>query len=289
MSSRAQRQALTAQAEPMKELEKLLREQSYRHQLHTVFADFVELSALSISNSVDWARREKREDRYMGIARRYSAEEMARFPKMLGCLLMALESEMRDHLGKLFMALELGNHWHGQFFTPYELALLMARMQLGDAAALIEAKGFITLNEPAAGAGGMVVAAAQVLRDQKINYQQTLHVTAQDLDTTAAHMAYVQLSLLHVPAVVIVGDTLRMTESDRWYTPAHILGGWDWKLRRRERAEVLEGAEVNGELVAEVPPAAAVPPAVESVDLMSAGSGSGTRAISQLDLFGGAL
>jgi hypothetical protein len=272
VSARAQRQRLANQAEPMKALEKLIREQSYRHQLHTVFSDFCELSALAISNSVDLSRREKREERYLQIAGRYTAEELARFPKMLGCLVEALEHEMRDHLGKLFMALELGNHWHGQFFTPYELALLMAQMQLHDAAALIDAKGFITVCEPAAGAGGMVVACAQALREQGLNYQQVMHVVAQDLDPTAAHMCYLQMSLLHVPGVVIVGDTLRMTESDRWYTPAHFLGLWDWKLRRRERYEGETAPAVEAAPVVEAPP-----PLVAQRKI-----GAG-----QLDLFGG--
>lgn len=288
MSLLAQRKTLAAQAEPMKALEKLIRESAYRHPLHTVFADFVEMSALAISNAVDLCQREKREARYLEIVKRYNAEEAARFPQMLGCLVMALEGEMRDHLGRLFMAIELGNHWVGQFFTPYELCVLMAKMQLHDAAELIEAKGFITMCEPAAGAGAMVIACAQALRDAEINYQQTLHVTAQDLDSTAAQMCYLQMSLLGIPGVVVVGDTLRMEERERWYTPAHIVDGWAWKLRAR--AEVLEGTEVNGDPadLEEVPPSAAVPPAVESVGLVSAGSGSGTCETGQLDLFGGA-
>jgi hypothetical protein len=45
-------------------------------------------------------------------------------------------------------------------------------------------------------------------------------------------MAYVQFSLLHVPAVIIHGNTLSFEEFGRSYTPAHIMGGWAWKLRR---------------------------------------------------------
>jgi hypothetical protein len=226
------------QAEPMKQLEKLIRENAYRHQLHAVFADFCEMSALSISNRFDLARYDKREARYLEIVGRYNREEIDRFPKMLGCLVEALEQEMRDHLGKLFMALELGNHWKGQFFTPYEVALLMAQMQLHDAKELIEQQGFITLSEPSAGAGCMVIASAQALRDLEINYQEAMHVTAVDLDPTAAHMAYVQMSLLYIPGVVVVGDTLRLEERDHWYTPAHFMGLWE--LRRRERGTVVE-------------------------------------------------
>jgi hypothetical protein len=190
------------------------------------------MSALAIANAVDFARREKREARYMDIVSRYDRDELERFARMLACLVEALDGEFHDAMGKLFMALELGNHWHGQFFTPYELALLMAQMQLHDAAELIKARGYVTVSEPAAGAGGMVIAVAQAVRDAGLNYQKVIHVTAQDLDSTAAHMCYVQMSLLHIPGVVIAGDTLRMTESDRWYTPAHFMGLWEWRLRR---------------------------------------------------------
>lgn len=251
----------------MKALERLVRENSYRHQLHTVFGDFCELSALAISNSTDLARREKREARYLEIVGRYNAEEVARFPQMLGRLVEALEGEIHDALGKLFMALELGNHWKGQFFTPYSLALLMAQMQLHDAAALVKERGFVTIAEPAAGAGCMVIACAQTLREQGLNYQEVMHVTAQDLDSTAAHMCYVQMALLGIPGVVVVGDTLRMEERDRWYTPMHFVGLWDLRLRRRERGE------------AQSLPAAEVPPVAECVPVVER---------RQLDLFGGA-
>jgi hypothetical protein len=43
----------------------------------------------------------------------------------------------------------------------------------------------------------------------------------------AVHMAYIQLSLLHVPAVVVHGNTLSLEEWGYWYTPAHILDGLD--------------------------------------------------------------
>jgi len=105
-------------------------------------------------------------------------------------------------------------------------------MTMGDAQAHITGKGFITVSEPACGAGAMVIACAQALREQGVNYQRCMHVTATDLDATAAHMAYLQLSLLHIPAVVVHGNSLAVTEFAHWVTPAHVLGGWDLKFRR---------------------------------------------------------
>jgi hypothetical protein len=36
------------------------------------------------------------------------------------------------------------------------------------------------------------------------------------------------------------GNTLTLETWSNWYTPAHIIGGWDWKLRRKEMQPVVE-------------------------------------------------
>lgn len=213
---------------------KLFQQNCDRHRPHTVFSDFCEMSAISISNAVDLAQRDKREARYLQIAATYNRDEMSRFPQMLACVVEALEGGMHDCLGKLFMALELANHWKGQFFTPWEVCSLMARVTTTDARDVVKARGFMTVMEPAAGAGAMVIAIADALHEQGLNYQQCLHATAVDVDETAAHMCYLQLALLHVPAVVVVGNSLSLEERGHWLTPAHVLGGWDRRLRERQ-------------------------------------------------------
>lgn len=216
-----------------KEFIKLVALNSRKYRKHEVFRDFCELAALSISNVVDLQQREAREARYMQIVARYDLAEAERFPIMLAHVTMALESGFQDCLGKLFMSLELGDHWKGQFFTPYPISYLMARLSIDGAADVIESKGFITVNEPAAGAGAMLIGVANVLNDMGLNYQRCMHAIAQDIDETAVHMCYIQLSLLHVPGLVIQGNSLMVEERSHWYTPAHVLGGWDLKLRRQ--------------------------------------------------------
>lgn len=222
-------------AECRKSIVKLLQANSRRRHLWEVFGDFIELAALAIANAVDLAQAGEREQRYLAIIKRYEPDEVQRFPQMLGELTMALEFGPDDVLGQVFGELELGNSARGQFFTPYSLCALMARLQIGDGDEIrerITARGFITVSEPTCGAGAMVVAMAAAMRERGINYQQHLHVTAQDVDSRAVHMAYLQLSLLHIPAVVILGNTLMLEERERWYTPAHILGLWGPKLSR---------------------------------------------------------
>jgi N-6 DNA methylase len=235
-----------------KELVKLIGGLAYRHSQWQVFSDFAEMAAISISNAVDIGPREKREGRYMEIVKRYQPDELQKFPQMFGELTLALEDEPSDVLGQTFHDLELHNKWAGQFFTPYVLCRMMAKMIIGNAAELeakIADRGFVTAQEPAAGSGAMVIALAQEMRDAGVNYQRHLHVTAIDVDAKCVHMAYLQFSLLHIPAVIVHGNSLSLEEFGHWHTPAHIMDGWDWKLRLGSAAHELEappGETENG-------------------------------------------
>lgn len=218
-----------------KALVKLLTQQNYRHSMYTVFSDFVELAAMSVANAIDLRQKEAREKRYMQLIGKYEPEEQKRFPTMLGELVLALEHAPGDILGATFGELDMGNARTGQFFTPYELCRLMASVTVGDGAdmrAKIAHRGYITVSEPACGAGAQIIALAETMKAAGINYQQDMHVTAVDIDSRAVHMAFLQLSLMHVPAVVVLGNTLTLEEREHWYTPAHILGLWEWRLRR---------------------------------------------------------
>ncbi len=220
---------------PQKELVQLISKLGYRHGHWQVFADFVEMAAISLSNAVDLGSREKREERYLQVVKRYEHEELAKFPEMLGLLTMALEEETTDVLGRTFHDLELHNKWSGQYFTPYPLCRMMAKMIIGDKADLeakIAERGYVTGQEPAVGSGAMVIALAHEIRELGINYQQHLHVTAVDVDPKCVHMSYLQFALLHIPAVIIHGNSLSLETFDVWHTPAHVLDGWRWKLRR---------------------------------------------------------
>jgi hypothetical protein len=76
----------------------------------------------------------------------------------------------------------------------------------------------------------MVIVLAEEMEDAGVNYQHHLHVTAIDIDPKCVHMAYVQFSLLHIPAIIIHGNALSEEVYGYWYTPAHILDGWKWRL-----------------------------------------------------------
>lgn len=199
-----------------------------RRRIAQVFRDFCELSALEMRNAVDLVGREARIARFREVAEGYTAEEMQRFAEVLAHLALELGKKMGDALGELYMSLDLGNERLGQFFTPYDLSLLAAQITLDDLVDQLKHQSYITMHEPACGSGGMIIATADALRREGINYQRSMHVSAVDLDITAVHMTFVQLTLLHIPAVIAHGNTLSLEVQDLWPTPAHVLGGW-WR------------------------------------------------------------
>lgn len=93
----------------------------YNKHTWQVWADFVEAAAIALHNTCDRTsiKHGEREVRYHQIMNGYSPKEQAVFPKLFAMLCAALEQNPeQDFLGDMFMRLELGSHWHGQFFTP---------------------------------------------------------------------------------------------------------------------------------------------------------------------------
>jgi hypothetical protein len=79
----------------------------------------------------------------------------------------------------------------------------------------------------------MVIAYARAMRRRGFDPSRHIHVTGIDVDRKVLLMAYVQLSLLGIPAVLYVGDTLRLEMREAWPTPVHVLGGWEARLGLR--------------------------------------------------------
>lgn len=202
-----------------KEIRKIMKSIAGKYRLYQVFRDFIVLSACTISNRVDKSQFESREKMYMDTIAKYDKEEADKFAEMLALTVLAYESKMGDFIGELYMEMEFGNEDTGQFFTPYHVSKLMA----GLVDVRPDKKGIITLNEPASGSGGMIVAYAERLMLEGINYQKQLRVVCNDIDYDVVKMCYIQLSLLGIDAVVMQGDTITLKMNEIWYTPMHIL------------------------------------------------------------------
>jgi hypothetical protein len=241
---------------PAAAFEQTIRKLSHRRQTWQVFSDFCEAAAMALANAA--APDAEREARYLQVVSRYEREELQQLCELLAHVGVALETERCDFLGERFMRLGLGNHWHGQFFTPWPVASLMARMTFDRETAqrAIESTGFVTVMEPACGAGAMVIAFADAMEAEGFDPHRHLHATAVDVDQTAAQMCFIQLAQLDIPAVVYVGNSLSREVREAYCTPAHHLGAWDMRLRLRACADVAasSGAASSREPVRLLPP-----------------------------------
>ena len=207
------------------------------------------MAACSISNAVDrqpetWKAREAS---YLAAAKAYDKEELNGIAEMLGLTVKALEENpAQDFLGNLYMSLDFGSGWSGQFFTPWHVAEFMAEITFADSPSLeeeLKTKGFISVNDPACGAGCMLLAFVQACKKRgTVNYQRQVLFTGQDIDRVVAQMCYIQLSLLGCPGYVVVGDTLtRPTcgsalrpvvhpDNEIWFTPMWFSDVWTVRI-----------------------------------------------------------
>lgn len=223
MAKKARQEAITAQ----NTAKILINVASYRHNLATLFQDFVTVAALTLQNGFE-PRNEAwhaREAEYLRIVGQYDRDVIDAMAHCLGGLIMRAQDEHRDHLGELYMALGIGNKSLGQFFTPYHISRLMAAISLErkQIEAAIEKQGYLSLNEPTCGAGGIVVAAADVMRELGFDPETQLRVVAQDADRHCCRMTYVNCLLHRIPATIIWGDTLLVEEKEITHTPALFL------------------------------------------------------------------
>lgn len=229
-----------------KELVKALHSISYSHSIHEVFQDWLAISAIAISNAVDWKQQKQREEVYMEIIQKYTKPEQEKLAEAFALLVLALQNEQDIHgptdiLGQVFHALELHSKYKGQFFTPPQVCEMMGMIALDgeNLVRTIEKKGYISVCEPCIGSGGMILGAAKAMANQKLNYQTQMLVTGIDIDIKCVQMAYLQLSLLGIPAVIIHGNSLTDEEWSRWYTPAYIIGLWSVKEQEAQIEDLL--------------------------------------------------
>lgn len=216
----------------------------YQHRWQA-WQDMVWLFAASIANSVKTPHWEKREQRYLEIIRRYDKQRQQVFPELFAMLVNIMDDAVKtgfygDFLGELFMTLELGNAAGGQFFTPYSVCMMMSDVTYDDRVKNeIAGKGWFSCYDCACGAGATLIAMAEVLQKNHVNYQQRCMFVAQDIDYTTGLMCYIQLSLLGCAGYVHIGNTLTdpMTGhvlfadggENTWYTPMYFSPIWDMR------------------------------------------------------------
>jgi type I restriction-modification system DNA methylase subunit len=224
-----------------KEFLDLFNQLCYSRSSWQVWADLMSVIACSLSNVTDNnpERKAAREKEYEECIERLGGSN--EIPASIFAIItIALENNPdQDFLGKMYMDLNLGSHWKGQFFTPYCVCKCMSEITVADQP-LLEAgkRDYISVNDPACGAGATLIAAANTFKEHNINYQQKVLFVAQDIDRVVAQMCYIQLSLLGCAGYVVVANTLTNPVAgpaiepyegkgqEFWYTPFYSADAW---------------------------------------------------------------
>lgn len=232
-----------------KELCSAIESVSDRYSTWEIFEDWLAMSSIAISNTVDLVQAEEREKQYLDIVKKYNKQELNKLAECLGILTTSLNKEFNtsgitDLLGKVFHALQLHNKYHGQFFTPFHICEFMGLTTFDgnepSTETVLKKQDYITLLEPCIGSGGLVLGFCKAMMKRKHNPQRELCVTGVDIDIKCVHMAYLQLSLFGIPAVIIHGNSITEEQWSVWKTPAYILGFWDYKTKNTGQSHLTE-------------------------------------------------
>lgn len=210
----------------VKEFRKTIEGFRHQHGIREIFTDWLEIAACAIHQEPYHLGLIKRDEafdqveaQYMAAVKKYTGEEIGAFAKLLGITKLALWEGKTDFLGQLYMELEISNDRNSEFFTPFPIALMMAKMTFGDVAKQIKEKGFITVGEPACGGGAMLIAAAQVIEEQGFDPGAVMFFDATDISKPCCNMAYLQASILGLSGIVRHGNTLAMEQWSYRFTP----------------------------------------------------------------------
>ncbi len=247
MAATAEKEILGVRSRASDEIAKRLRS-IHDRDYYSVLGDFFEASAISVKNAVDLNDRDVYEKRFADIAKSYGEKGMKIFAECLSLFAGEINDAIhghamfRDFAGELYMASGTNSKGLGQFFTPYHISHLMAECNLEKDRFLKEIEEnpdrVITFYEPTCGAGGLMVAAIDVMHSAGINYAHNMFIDCGDIDPRCFHMSYLTLSLLGAPAVVRLGDALAMKYHRAWFTPAYI---FNWPHFKKE----LNGGKVD--------------------------------------------
>lgn len=237
----------------MKEIIKKFKRLQGKHDLWLIYSDFLEIMAISVANSTERIfnkkRFEERESEYFRIIKKYTKNELTTFAEIYADIVILQDENIKkgrgyqDILGSLLMQLDLGNKWNGQFFTPDSIASLMPRLNVEEnhLKEIVEKDGFILGIDEAVGGGVTMLGLANRLLELGYNPQQHLFIMCGDLDRKSCYMAYLQLAMAGIGAVVknqdaLANDVIKdsINPMNVWVTPSFYINGWKYRLKYRK-------------------------------------------------------
>ena len=192
---------------------------NYSKDIISVFKDCIEFCALKTACLVDKKLSNENKLRLEEIFNSYKSDEKEKaliIVQDIFDILAQFKHSFDDYLGKIYMELifTYDRKSKAQYFTPYHISRFMAEMVIKEN----EHKKFITINDPCCGAGGMCIAALDILNSKNINYLKQALIYANDIDKTCVYMTYLQLNFAGAAAIVEHKDTLTNKSFDTFRT-----------------------------------------------------------------------
>ena len=184
------------------------------------------MHAIALANTCDLRCRDTREEQYNAIVQKYDEKTVQQFAVLTAITMTALlENPEQDFLGTVYHNLGLSKSQAGQFFTPYNVGQMMARMSMPDSFVLDKSRIW-RVNDPCCGAGCLLLAGYNAMREQlestDPDWDKYVLFVAQDIDPLACKMCYIQMCCIGVPGVVVAGNSLfpdaERAPTDFWFT-----------------------------------------------------------------------
>lgn len=114
---------------PVDEFIKTFNEMSARYSRNELWYNYIDMHAIALANTCDSRCRDTREEQYNAIVQKYDEKTVNQFAVLTGITMTALlENPEQDFLGTVYQNLGLTKSRAGQFFTPYNVGQMMARV-----------------------------------------------------------------------------------------------------------------------------------------------------------------
>ena len=171
----------------------IIRLYEYRHDLRTVFDDFLTMSICAMGQNPS-KMKSYDEDLYLETIAKYKKDEnlVKQFPRLYACLINEMtdrwdSGEGYDVLGD-FYEQNISRKGSGQFFTPWPICMFMAQCTADETAKNNKGDAPLRILDPACGSGRMLMAS------QKCNGQHHEYYGI-DIDHTCIKMTALNLIL----------------------------------------------------------------------------------------------
>ncbi len=207
--------------EIMKHLEAITRK---GHRPQQVFDDWVHLMVYALMRD---------DKQYLEIMKRYRNDgptriverngvkmvigerEADHFAAAFGLLMNEMAITERELLGEIYETWELQNKYSGQFFTPWSVCDLMARLSGPPAAGQ-------SISDPCSGSGRILIATCKITPARDLD---TITFVAQDVDETCVMMTALNFTFFNLNGYVFLGNSLGVKVHRAFQTTRSVFGG----------------------------------------------------------------